>query len=313
MKFGVRKPSIKKSFKARTTGRAKRTIKKAVVPGYGQKGAGWVKNPKRAAYNKVYNKTSVGISDLSKGSSGKTSSTRNSVSHSTATKQNSTSTPRYVFLLKEKPNISTPIIFFVISLIFFTFSKFWGTLFATFAVYFLYDYVHRTKKEDYVSAIDFSQWEALIRKYKKGVTEPLTYSKVTKYSAEILNEAYSKLTHCYDLLSNKDGLTQKQYKEIIVNSNIIMDFKKFVSYKTSDVRLLPDRVIAKRATAGQKYIDLEYQKAVEHAKSLKTDAGKLNQIEKFKSSITENLKDIYPEYSEYMSSKISTADFVTEQ
>ena len=66
MKFGIRKPSLKKSFKARTTGRAKRAIKKATIPGYGKKGMGWVKNPKRAAYNKVYKKTTFSIFDLFK-------------------------------------------------------------------------------------------------------------------------------------------------------------------------------------------------------------------------------------------------------
>ena len=66
MKFGMRTPSLKKSFKARTTGNAKRAVKKAVIPGYGKKGSGWIKNPKKAAYNKVYNKTSFGLKDLFK-------------------------------------------------------------------------------------------------------------------------------------------------------------------------------------------------------------------------------------------------------
>lgn len=66
MKFGMRKPSIKKSIKARTTGRAKRKIKKAIVPGYGKKGMGWIKDPKKAAYNKVYKKTSFSIFDIFK-------------------------------------------------------------------------------------------------------------------------------------------------------------------------------------------------------------------------------------------------------
>lgn len=65
MKFGIRTPSFKKSFKARTTGRAKRAVKRAVIPGYGKKGVGWAKNPKRAAYNKIYNKTTVGINSFS--------------------------------------------------------------------------------------------------------------------------------------------------------------------------------------------------------------------------------------------------------
>ena len=66
MKFGLRTPSLKKSISARTTGRAKRTIKRALIPGYGKKGMGWLKNPKKAAYNKAYNKTSFSVTDLFK-------------------------------------------------------------------------------------------------------------------------------------------------------------------------------------------------------------------------------------------------------
>lgn len=66
MKFGIRKPSLKRSISARTTGKAKRAIKKSVVPGYGKKGMGYVKSPKKAVYNKIYNKTSFSIFDLFK-------------------------------------------------------------------------------------------------------------------------------------------------------------------------------------------------------------------------------------------------------
>ncbi|MBP3806108.1 MAG: hypothetical protein J6I76_19840 [Oribacterium sp.] len=66
MKFGMRTPSLKKSFKARTTGKLKRKVKKTLIPGYGKKGIGWIKNPKKAAYNKVYNKTSFSLFDLFK-------------------------------------------------------------------------------------------------------------------------------------------------------------------------------------------------------------------------------------------------------
>lgn len=59
MKFGIRTPSLKRSLKARTTGKAKRSVKKALIPGYGKKGMGWIKNPKKAAYNKVYKKQAL--------------------------------------------------------------------------------------------------------------------------------------------------------------------------------------------------------------------------------------------------------------
>ena len=48
MRIGMRKPSVKRMIKARTTGRAKRAVKRAVIPGYGRRGMGFVKNPKRA-------------------------------------------------------------------------------------------------------------------------------------------------------------------------------------------------------------------------------------------------------------------------
>lgn len=65
MKFGVRKPSFKKMIKARTTGKAKRALKKAIIPGYGKKGMG-ILHPKKALYNKVYKKTSFSIFDIFK-------------------------------------------------------------------------------------------------------------------------------------------------------------------------------------------------------------------------------------------------------
>lgn len=66
MKVGMRKPSLKKSIKARTTGKLKREVKRTINPLYGKKGMGWVNNPKKAAYNKVYNKTTFGVNDVIK-------------------------------------------------------------------------------------------------------------------------------------------------------------------------------------------------------------------------------------------------------
>ena len=66
MKLGLRTPSLKKSIKARTTAKLKRKVKSAINPLYGKKGMGWVNNPKKAMYNKVYNKTSFSIWDLIK-------------------------------------------------------------------------------------------------------------------------------------------------------------------------------------------------------------------------------------------------------
>lgn len=40
MRIGVRKPSLKKSIKARTTARVKRKVKGSINPLYGKKGMG---------------------------------------------------------------------------------------------------------------------------------------------------------------------------------------------------------------------------------------------------------------------------------
>ena len=52
----IRKVSLKKSFKARTTGKLKRQIKGEINPLYGKKGI----------YNKIYHKTSFSIFDIFK-------------------------------------------------------------------------------------------------------------------------------------------------------------------------------------------------------------------------------------------------------
>ncbi|MGO4819058.1 hypothetical protein [Flavobacterium sp. W22_SRS_FP1] len=57
MKFGFRMPSISKKIAARTS------VKRIVKNKLGLKaprGYGWVTNPKKFVYNKVYNKTSTG-------------------------------------------------------------------------------------------------------------------------------------------------------------------------------------------------------------------------------------------------------------
>lgn len=58
MKFGPRKPSLNKRIAARTS------MKRQIVHRGGLKmprGYGWVRNPKKYAYNRVYNKISFDI------------------------------------------------------------------------------------------------------------------------------------------------------------------------------------------------------------------------------------------------------------
>lgn len=57
MKFGLRGPSLRKRIAARTSWR--RFVRHSLglkAP----RGWGWLTNPRRAAYNRVYNRTTVG-------------------------------------------------------------------------------------------------------------------------------------------------------------------------------------------------------------------------------------------------------------
>lgn len=57
MKFGFRIPSLKKRIAARTSW--KRVVRHSLGV-KAPRGWGWLTNPKRAAYNRVYNRTSFG-------------------------------------------------------------------------------------------------------------------------------------------------------------------------------------------------------------------------------------------------------------
>ena len=67
MKYGIRTPNVNKRISARTTGKIKRTVNKAVNPLYGKKGMGFINDPSKAIYNKVYNKTTTSVDNIING------------------------------------------------------------------------------------------------------------------------------------------------------------------------------------------------------------------------------------------------------
>ncbi|HEX5444467.1 MAG TPA: hypothetical protein VFW87_11580 [Pirellulales bacterium] len=63
MKWGLRKPSLRKRIAARTS------WKRYVRHSLGLKaprGWGWLTNPRKAAYNRIYRRTTFGLGDLFK-------------------------------------------------------------------------------------------------------------------------------------------------------------------------------------------------------------------------------------------------------
>ena len=56
MKFGIRRPSLKKRIAARTSW--KRVVRHNLSV-KAPRGFGWFTNPKKAAYNRIYNRTTI--------------------------------------------------------------------------------------------------------------------------------------------------------------------------------------------------------------------------------------------------------------
>lgn len=317
MKIGMRKPSMKKSIKARTTGRAKRTVKKAVIPGYGKKGMGWVKNPKKAAYNKVYNKTTFGVNDIVRA----TSASGSSKSHSSKVRSSSpakksapaTSAPvkvGYNVLAKDKPTSGTPIVTACLGLaITLFFSKAIGVFLLLIAMYFLYDYEHRSKTHDYISEEDLDTWVHVLAKYDPSILNHISYGTALGCTKQILSSRFDSLKPYYDMISGGKVLSQNNKLALIDSSNAVIDLEKYVTYNMSDVRFLPDAIRAKREKAITSYIDEEYNKAKKHASELKTEKGKQNQIEKYKETVSGNLAPLCNTFETHMESKIIESDF----
>ena len=67
MKYGIRTPNINKRISARTTRKITRAMNKAVNPLYGKKGMGFINDPSKAIYNKVYNKTTISVDKIING------------------------------------------------------------------------------------------------------------------------------------------------------------------------------------------------------------------------------------------------------
>lgn len=217
MKIGMRKPSIKKSFKARTTGKAKRAVKKAVIPGYGKKGMGWIKDPKKTAYNKVYNKTTFGVNDVVKTVSG-TSSNKNKNGSSKNTKKHINSAAKasihqdkavtkqkldYNILVNAKPALSESVIVGIIGIIIFLFSKIIGAIILAIALYLFCDYKHRTSTNDYISDKDLANWISILKKYYDPTAQIDDYSQALDYTKNLLASQYKDLKKYYDMISEK--------------------------------------------------------------------------------------------------------------
>lgn len=264
VKIGYRKPSLKKSIKARTTGKAKRAVKKVVVPGYGRKGAGWVKDPKRAAYNKVYHQTTKSILP-------KNSSTRKKKTQTIFKPQSDAIV--YIHYVREtkdvrKKNWRLGIGFLLIIGGISSINIFFIALGAFFS-YFGYKKRGDTKKIEI---------KIPVRNYRASEVEWIVSEGEQKVN--IFNESINlfKETTNPEIFFSRYHLAIEKGKEIIA----LMAMHEFLSVEiTHDSQTINgtvDRFISEKDIIVNDFIERYYYETVEKAQSLKTEKGKQNRL-----------------------------------
>lgn len=260
MKFGIRKPSVKKRLKARTTGRVKRTLKKSINPVYGKKGAGWVNNPKKAAYNKVYNKTTISADNLIKGSGKRHKTHNNSKDIHDSNFGCGCLTVIVILLLFSYKEYALPIA--ILGLI-------------------IWFFINRKKKNNIVSTPP----------NKKRVTSKEL--DILKKQGERYIEIYNDCQRLFQETSNPDVFFMRydlaieklnQLKEII-------ESYEGITYEGTNVDLMLDTLDAERNNQTFEFVTRYFIASKHKACKLKTDIGRLNNLAKSKEKLME-----YEEY-----------------
>ena len=239
MKFGVRKPNLKKFIKARTTGKVKRKMKKAVNPAYGKKGMGYIRDPKKAVYNKIYNKTTVGVNPLSSVSS---SSKKKSRPQTTNTRKSSydTTYTKYETIEKEV-SVTNPI------------EKFFRRL---------------LKKE----SIETKTVE------EKVIVEQYTYGEIANIQTsgqrniEIYNDSINlvKSTENPEVFFPRLSLADESLTEVIA---MIQQYS-FLTVDGDNLEEELGKFKQEKESMTQKFADRHYAACVKSAEKLKTERGK---------------------------------------
>lgn len=286
MKVGMRTPSLKKSFKARTTGKVKRQMKKSVNPLYGKKGMGLVDNPKKAVYNKVYNKTTVdGLKPLKVSSSKKTNKANDNFGQ--------------VLPLFE-PKVTEEIIVHK--------KKFWTIVSYFFAGLFVVEALQSLFNKNFVGFIIGLGFALLIYKLRQNVPEQ-KQKTITRFkteeelSSEKLNLMNDKISFDHSLEMYNQGVNLMQstlnpdtfvanYKLAVDSLTKVVDitekYKDRFHVEGDNLETALQRIISEKAYIEEEFIQRYYFNNVKKANELKTETGKANNLAKGKEKIMQH-------------------------
>lgn len=270
MKIGVRKPSIKKSIKARTTGRAKRAIKSSVNPLYGKKGMGLVNNPKKAVYNKAYNKTTV--SAMPKSSKHKNASNKDSeYSFGGCLLATIWCISFMVILFNGKPLLNKFISFLVVIFL------------STLIVSMIDSKINPTKSN---TALGSSSTDDI--EYDRNATEANLYLKQINESIKIINTTKNPETFF------------SRHSFILERLDQLIDALDKVSYSGENPADYLKEFEENKITSFNDFINRYYEDVLLKINNLKTEKAKINNANKFYDTLmkyesyleTENIETI---------------------
>lgn len=280
MKVGYRKPNIKKSIKARTTGKIKRKMKKAVNPLYGKKGMGYVKNPKKAVYNKVYHKTTFGTSDVLR-----------ATTKSPSKKSTTASKPSVM-----NANGINPVVYTLIVLVFGVFGvhKFidgstgMGILYlltgGLCGVGWLVDII---KAIMLLIKLNPQDTEYLLQWQKVIVTDSPEHLIMTKQQLQDATE--QQANNDIKIIQDSIKLVTETIKpdvffsrvDLLKNTaNHLQQLEPYINFSVSPTQAF-DEVLKDEQEAIYQFIIRYYNSVKTYADTLKTDKGKANQYQKF--------------------------------
>lgn len=253
MKFGVRKPNLKKSVKARTTGKIIRKVKSSVNPLYGKKGMGVVNNPKKAVYNKVYTRTTVGVNPLSRQSTKKSSSSR-----STRRQPASIGYTKKEHIEKEVI-VTNPIERWLRKL----FGKKSTDKKIIQETVITEQYTHEQMEEIKAEAEEsLSRFKQSLRHATDTVNVGVFFSNLTEAEQALSKAAY--FIRCYSFLASE-------------NNDIIETYHQFLDEKEAIIK---------------QFLHRHFQSSVEGASELKTERGRRNRLAANYSDLTEQFSHL---------------------
>ena len=292
MKVGIRTPSIKRRVSARTVGRAKRAVKKAVNPLYGKKGMGIINDPKKAIYNKVYSKTSVSVDSLLKQKTGKSPNTTGSFNGIYG------NTDFQSMYSEHKSNnlgmISATL--FVLGVILLIVGLFSNEQFITSGIcFFIWFMVGRKRR-----ALDREAEEEIER--MRPIREE--HERKKRAAQESAPQWIEAIQDCAKILKSTTdpSLFFGRYDELIEPATKLAEAERNGYINTTlDASALLNEAVNNKSVQISEFINRSYRKMIKSMESLKTTNGKTKKIEGFFSKMEAHVGVMFSENLELLS------------